>query len=69
MGDGKPLLHDKAHVWATHTRWMERRHKTEAECDNFCLFCRYFIPLPGGFIEDWGGLFQSGIDAGWKGSL
>ena len=52
---------DETHGRACHSRWMERRNrKIEQEYANQdwyyeqCLRCRYFIPLTGYLVGDWG---------------
>jgi hypothetical protein len=66
MNEGQPLLHDEQHAEDCHVRWMPRRNR-KMEAPNYdptwaseqCLFCRYFIPLTGALIEDWGACSNS----------
>jgi hypothetical protein len=57
---GISLVDSSDHLNACHERWMERRNrKTESPeyQDDWlaeqCLFCRYYIPLVGIFMEDY----------------
>jgi len=55
------LVDSPEHFGECHQRWMQRRSR-KAEEQNYqeawsteqCMFCRYFIPLVGAFIEDYG---------------
>lgn len=55
------LLHNKQHFDSCHARWMKRRNRKQEDPKykeewyaEQCLMCKYFIPLTGVFIEDYG---------------
>lgn len=57
----KSLLTDKKHANACHYRWSEKlnRDVSKAEykedwANEQCGGCRFYVPLTGAFITDWG---------------
>jgi hypothetical protein len=56
-----PLANSMAHFKACHERWMERLHHRfddpnfkEEWSDQQCMDCKFFTPLTGVFVDDWG---------------
>ena len=61
MSKENDLANSYEHFRNCHERWMDRRNRiVEAEdykdewFDEQCLFCKYFIPLIGIFVDDYG---------------
>jgi hypothetical protein len=61
MAGGKHPADDPAHARACGDRWFthgNRRQGDPSYRDEWyaqqCLFCRFYVPLVGAFIEDWG---------------
>ncbi|MCQ3929934.1 MAG: hypothetical protein DPW16_05710 [Chloroflexi bacterium] len=58
MINGKAIFEEMKLVHDTHERWAEREliKCLDENGDNWnqCLFCRFYIPLEGHFIDDWG---------------
>jgi hypothetical protein len=57
----KSLIEDHDHFKACHERWSERLNRDQNSPEykdewwaEQCLQCRFFIPLVGVFIEDYG---------------
>lgn len=57
----KPLADDTGHARACLDRWIKRINRdmdSQEYRDEWyaeqCLSCRYFVPLSGAFIENWG---------------
>jgi hypothetical protein len=44
---------DDQHFDECHARWVEKRHAKEW-VEGQCMFCVYYLPLPGKFAFDWG---------------
>ena len=51
---GEPAYRQAAHFRTTHDRWGEAGTGNGTAPTAQCGDCRYFIPLDGAFIEDWG---------------
>lgn len=57
-----PLTDSRQHFDSCHQRWSTRLNRRQGTSDyrdewyaEQCGICRYFIPLCGAFIEDYGG--------------
>jgi len=55
------VIHDKQHAEASHARWIQQLNRVQyapGYKDEWfgeqCGACRYFVPLTGALIEDWG---------------
>ena len=55
------LVGSSTHFKECHERWMERRNRIvespeylDQWLDEQCMFCQYYIPLTGAFMEDYG---------------
>ncbi len=53
-GADGPGYRQAAHFRTTNGRWSEARSANGSAPTAQCGDCRYFIPLDGAFIEDWG---------------
>ena len=57
----KSLVESMEHFRICHARWMKERHRRVEDIDypetwyrQQCMFCKFFIPLSGVFMDDYG---------------
>ena len=57
---GEALASSSAHCRSCHNRWLEKHALNDAALEGLrrpgeqCGVCRFFVPLTGFFINDWG---------------